>query len=148
MNKERAVIILLLAVILMISLIGVTSILNTPKQKVWVQVDCYEYDDFNDIIKTTKDFHFTTDRFTITGSDWRLTWQANAMEPVGSHFYVKIYDVSQNLITEIQSSAQENSELFTGNGESPTYSLQGKFYAEVSINGKVSGWKISVDEYK
>ena len=143
MSKERKIIIVLAALLVIFLLLWIFSVpfpLCQSEGKKWRRVKSWDYQiEYG----SEKDYNLTTEQFRIEGEEWRIRWGCHGITG-GSHFRIIVYDgYTDQIIKEIVTNPFEN----THYGE--TYLAdKGRFYLKIYICGSLEKWFVFVEEYR
>ena len=134
---------LVVAAVILVSFLAI-SISNEKK---WVKL--YSWSTMIDNVYVDSDCNFTTNQFTITSQQWRITWNTGGEAPSGSHFDIKVYDdsVGSNMIKEISSVGDENASTWTESG-AYFFNDTSTFHLQVFIVGGLPHWTFEIDEWQ
>ena len=143
-------------ILLILSLIIITAlawlIFIQPREPQWTSIQTLDTRERQSL--WVNDYNFTINQFRIDGDEWRIKWSCDESEFFGdslfgeAYFQFKVFDVfTEDLVKEIHSSIIEEDENYLENGVS-YLALKGNFVVEVSINGALKFWRISIEEYQ
>ena len=126
------------AILILLILLATTNIAWTihsqPQEKQWFNIGRWD--------GTQRDYNMTTEQFSITGTEWRISWSCTKVVG-GSAFKIIVYDVYTD--SEVKTVLKYSTEALGGDSY---LNVKGRFYLHIFVYGTLGDWVVSINEYK